>query len=349
MRGLSILLVFLVHWHYVFGGWAPAGSRAFALTSPLCNLGHSGVDLFFVLSGYLIYGSVVGGERPLGLYLRRRVRRIYPTFLCVFALYVLLSFVFEGENKIPRGWADGSFYLLLNLLLLPGIFAVEPLVGVAWSLSYEFFFYLLVPLLVALSGMRRWTRRGRCLFHLALALVLVSCGLYTSFPHVRLVMFVSGILLFETLSSLRVPRELPTWADYAALALLVAAFAAVYLAAGPPEHLHLSPTVTSRQAAARYVVLSAAFFLLTLASFNPRGFLRRFFTWTPMRWLGNMSYSFYLIHGATLKGLALLLALVVPPTGDRPQVFLLMLLVSFAASWVTSTLLFRFVEKPYSL
>src|SRR5437763_7782144 len=87
MRGLSILLVFMVHWHYVFDRWVPTESYAFSLTSPVCNVGHSGVDLFFVLSGYLIYGSVISKERPSAPYPKRRVRRIYPTFLCAFALY----------------------------------------------------------------------------------------------------------------------------------------------------------------------------------------------------------------------------------------------------------------------
>ena len=47
--------------------------------------------------------------------------------------------------------------------------------------------------------------------------------------------------------------------------------------------------------------------------------------------------------------LALLLTLLVPPTGNEPHVFVLMLFISLAASLVTSTILFRFVEKPYSL
>jgi peptidoglycan/LPS O-acetylase OafA/YrhL len=342
-------MVFLVHWHYVFDKWAPADSHVFALTSPFCNLGHSGVDLFFVLSGYLIYGSVIGKDRPFATYLKRRVRRIYPTFLCVFALHVLLSLVFTDENKIPQGWANASSYLLMNVLLLPGILGIAPLIGVAWSLSYEFFFYLLTPLLVALLRMRRWSGLSRCCFHLALAGLLVWVSLYASFPHVRLIMFISGILLYEVLHSFRRVCVLPPWADGVAVAALGLAFAIVYLTTSPPEHLHLSPTITPGQGAYRYGALFVGFFLLTLASFNADGFLHHLFSWTPIRWLGNMSYSFYLIHGATLKGVALFLTLLVPPTGNEPRVFVLMFFISFASSLVTSALLFRFVEKPYSL
>jgi peptidoglycan/LPS O-acetylase OafA/YrhL len=349
LRGLSILLVFLVHWHYVFDGWVTAGSRVFTLTAPLCNLGHSGVDLFFVLSGYLIYGSVISKDRPFARYLRRRVRRIYPAFLCVFALYLLLSLVFKSENKIPPGWAQASSYLLMNVLLLPGIFSIVPLIGVAWSLSYEFCFYLIAPLLVGLLRMRRWSRRSRCCFHLALAGLLVWACVYASFPHVRMVMFISGILLYEVLRASPRALALPAWAGYAVVAALGVAFAGVYFIAAPPEHLHLSPTVTPGQEAYRYSMLFVGFFLLTLASADPLSFLHRFFSWAPIRWLGNISYSFYLIHGATLKGLALLLTRLVPPTGNEPYVFVLMFFVSFASALITSTILFRFVEKPYSL
>jgi peptidoglycan/LPS O-acetylase OafA/YrhL len=349
MRGLSILLVFLVHWHYVFGGWAPAASNVFALTSPACNIGHSGVDLFFVLSGYLIYGSVVSRDRPLVTYLKRRVRRIYPTFLCVFALYLLLSFLFTDEGKIPPGRAEAAYYLALNLLLLPGILDVKPLIGVAWSLSYEFCFYLAIPLLVMPLKMRRWSGLSRSFFFLALALLLVGAGLYASFPHVRLIMFVPGILLYEARHSFLRGRALPAWAGWAAVTALGLVFAAIYLAVAGSGHLHLTPAITPGQVAYRYGALAVGFFVITLASFDPRGFLHRFFTWTPMRWLGNISYSFYLIHGATLKASALLLALLVPPTGNEPHVFVLMAFVSFALSLVTSTILFRFVEKPYSL
>ncbi len=349
MRGLSILLVFCVHWHYVFDGWASAGTRVFALTAPVCNLGHAGVDLFFVLSGYLIYGSVVSRERPLGRYLKRRVRRIYPAFLCVFALYVLLSLVFPGENKIPPGAARASGYLLANLLLLPGVFDIVPLIGVAWSLSYEFCFYLTIPLLVGALRMRRWGRGSRCCFHLALAGLLVWACVSASFPHVRMLMFVSGILLYEVLRAPRRAPALPAWADYAVLAALGLVLASVYLLAAPPEHLHLSPTVTRGQEAYRYGALFVGFFLLTLASANPLSRLHRFFSWAPLRRLGNVSYSFYLIHGVTLKGLALLLSRLVPPAGDQAAVFVLMFFVSFAAALITATVLFLLVEKPYSL
>jgi len=65
------------------------------------NIGHSGVDLFFVLSGYLIYGALIRKKVSYLSFFRRSVERIYPTFLCVFAIYLVLSILFPEENKIP--------------------------------------------------------------------------------------------------------------------------------------------------------------------------------------------------------------------------------------------------------
>src|SRR3569833_3393188 len=77
--------------------------------------------------------------------------------------------------------------------------AIEPLITVAWSLSYEFFYYLLVPLVIALSAMRRWQPRQRITFLVfASATGFIVAGIYGSY--VRLLMFVAGMLLYELIA-----------------------------------------------------------------------------------------------------------------------------------------------------
>ena len=72
------------------------------------------------------------------------------------------------------------------------------------------------------------------------------------------------------------------------------------------------------------------------------------FTWTPLRYLGNMSYSYYLIHGVTLKGISLVLFSILEPV-NAPLMFGILLVTSFILTLVTSTFLFMCVEKPMSL
>jgi exopolysaccharide production protein ExoZ len=138
LRGFAVFLVFLVHYASLSGpmiawvSWLRQGVEAVHI------IGNVGVDLFFVLSGYLIYGTLISKPRNFFSFMKRRVWRIYPVFLVVFAIYFVLSFVFPSESKIPNSLTGGAIYLLQNLLLLPGVFSIPPMIFVAWSLSYEF-------------------------------------------------------------------------------------------------------------------------------------------------------------------------------------------------------------------
>src|SRR5690242_8704966 len=80
LRGLAVLMVFFVHLDALFGVYA---RHSTLLSRPLHFLGivgNAGVDLFFVLSGYLIYGALMRHTVGFIDFLRRRAERIYPTF-----------------------------------------------------------------------------------------------------------------------------------------------------------------------------------------------------------------------------------------------------------------------------
>src|SRR5262249_13825313 len=155
-RGFAVLLVFLVHYHTIFGPFADSASVPYVVSSALEAIGHCGVDLFFVLSGYIIYGSLINRRLSYSGFLTRRVQRLYPAFICVCAIYLLLSLAIPAVSKIPNALGEAAIFLLENLLFLPGIFDLPVLVTVSWSLSYELFFYLTLPLLVLLLKLRCW-------------------------------------------------------------------------------------------------------------------------------------------------------------------------------------------------
>ena len=350
LRGLAVFLVFLVHYHSLFHPWVSQDSGTFAVSSFLWSIGHSGVDLFFVLSGYLIYNSIIRKQCDHFRFIRRRIQRIYPTFLSVLAIYLVLSGIFPQESKIPAETAAAVIYILENILLLPGIFNIEPIITVAWSLSYEFFYYLSIPLLVALLGMRRWPKSARVIFFIALAGLMVELCLAGSFPRLRLIMFISGILLCEALRFDRLSIRMKPGFDYLILLLLLVTFPLIYMLSGQPEQIHLSLPLGRVGDVSRIVVLFVSFFCLTLGCFNSQGLLKALFSYAPLRWYGNMSYSYYLIHGLTLKGAALVLTWVMPPTGNLQELFYWAgLPIAFFLTLVTSTLLFVFVEKRFSL
>lgn len=335
LRGLAIFLVFLVHYVTLVEPWITAGGSLPGLAGALRTVGHAGVDLFFVLSGYLIYGSLLARRQPFPGYFRRRIQRIYPVFLTVLAVYVALSFVFPAQSKLPADPAAAAIYLLQNLLLLPGLLPIEPIISVAWSLSYEMFYYLTIPLLIGLLGLRERSVRWRVLFFGAATIALGLACAWSAGP-IRLVMFVAGILLYETLrAGLLRPPPAPVAAAAALLALLGL----------------LWPTVGSAGYAVQVAGLFVGFFMLCHACFAPPATaLARLFCWTPLRWLGNMSYSYYLIHGLALKAMFLVLGKLWPPQGQvGPALFALLGGAAFAGTVLVAAVLFLSVERPLSL
>lgn len=332
MRGFAVLLVFCVHYVSLMAPWID-GSPVYAFARTLENLGSTGVDLFFVLSGYLIYGSLIARRQPFLSFMARRLQRIYPAFTVVFLIYVGLSLLFPAENKIPSPTGAGALYLLQNYLLLPGLFPIRAMITVAWSLSYEMFYYLLIPLLIALLKLRERSSSWRVTLFLV---VTVTFSVYTSVNGgpVELLMFVTGILLYETIAN-------STWRVSS-----LAGFMALVL--GLTGALAISPGWVGD--ALQNAILSVAFFTLCLACFrSPQGWLPRAFSWTPLRWLGNMSYSYYLLHGLTLRAALLALGKVVPPTGEQGALFWLWLPPLLALTLIPAAALFLLIERPFSL
>ena len=348
LRGFAVLLVFFVHYHALFGQWVSVDSFAYQFSLFLSNVGQSGVDLFFVLSGYLIYGAVIAKHTNYLKFMKRRTQRIYPTFLAVFAIYLILSFVFPAENKISREPAKAVLYLAQNILLLPGLFDIRPIITVAWSLSYEFFFYLLIPILVAVTRMRNWPKLHRSIFFIALALLYTAFCWAGSFPHFRLIMFISGILLYEALHSFDLGKMTNRRTEWATFLLLAITLPAIHTLSNSADLAHVWPGSGKFWSISHQLLLFGSFFILTFTCFSSGALMKNLFSWTPLRWLGNMSYSYYLIHGLTLKGLHLVLVAVFG-AGQMPILFWIGFPFSFFFTLVSSTFLFLLVEKRFSL
>lgn len=328
LRGFAVFLVFLVHFVTLVKPWLSTESRFDAFTASLHIIGNTGVDLFFVLSGYLIYGSLISRPQRFLRFMSRRVERIYPAFVAVFLAYLVLSFVFPAENKIPKGATAGITYLALNFLLLPGLFPIEPMITVAWSLSYEMFYYLAIPLVIAVFQLRSRTAMWRTIFFLSMA---CTTALYCAVNggHIRLIMFISGIVLFEAVNSHRVPTP------HSLLGLLALAIGLLCT---------ILPMEGRGGSVIKVCILFGAFFTVCLACFrNPSSWLPRALSWTPLRWLGNMSYSYYLLHGLALKAGFLALSKVIPVAGHGSWLFWVLLPLMFFLTLVPTTALFLLV------
>ena len=346
MRGLAALLVFFVHFRALFGHYA-AGTLLDKPIDILGTLGHTGVDLFFILSGYLIYGIVMDHRFNFGRFLGRRIRRLYPTFLAVFAVCLVASYMFPTRSKLPQSPSAAVPFIVANLLMLPGMLPVRAIITVAWSLSYEWFFYLSLPIVVAGLRVRRWPWRLR-----AVAVLLLSAGyVVASQLHLaqkpRLAMFGAGVLLWELLRNTNIIAALPRKGEIVAAVLFVLNL----LAIGTTHKIHGGSTAIAVQDVPVIYVFSlfVSGFLLALYALAYHGFLSRFFSLAALRWVGNMSYSYYLIHGLTIVAIAALVQRLSSSSTLGPAVLLLLLGSCLVASLVVSSLLYLYIERPLSL
>ncbi len=374
LRGLAVILVFLQH----FGtqaeqmlatstqaaGAVPIG----AVMAALKQQGNVGVELFFVLSGFLIYGHLVQRRPRFGTFMARRAVRLYPAFLCVFALAAGLDLL-RPVPLIPADPAGAAAMLAANLVFLPGLLRLQPLLAVAWSLSYEAFFYIAAAALVAGLSLERWSRGRRTLLILGLAAAFELAtwwhgpNIRGSMRHLdlldwdmpdRMLPFFFGMLLAEGvgLARTRLLPPVPGAVGLAAPALALVALSVWWLPDLPHEAL-----------------VSVAFFLLCAASLrdpslrdaNPiRGasssrranLAARLFTWAPLRWLGNMSYSYYLVHGLVVLAATRAVTAAAMRTGFAalpPLLVVALLPAVFALTLLPAAALFLLVEKPLSL
>ncbi len=97
------------------------------------------------------------------------------------------------------------------------------------------------------------------------------------------------------------------------------------------------------------ILLSVTAPIFILFSFQYHGTLQSIFRWSPIRYLGNMSYSYYLIHGLALQAVTLAAKAFFPNTHRSLALLFVLFPVCFVATWITSTALFLVVEKPLSL
>ncbi len=206
-----------------------------------------------------------------------------------------------------------------NALLLPGIFAITPIITVAWSLSYEFFFYLIIPIIVSTAGLRSWKRAGRVAFFIGVWFCYLIYSFSVSRSHIRLLMFVAGILLYEGMDSAWLKGKLTQKGELLVIFHIHrGSLAFVYLYDAHPRLLGWLPGFTagkndlpgigSFQGPYKVIVLSISCAMLAFYSFEFDGLLKALFSWNPLRCLGNMSYSYYLIHGLALPHAATIIA-----------------------------------------
>lgn len=305
--------------------------------------GFVGVDIFFVISGFLITTIICSelNEKSFSIlsFYERRARRILPALFVVLAVtsVAAVTIMLPYELKNYGEVLLGTVFFVSNMVLWKqaGYFAgdaeMNPLLH-TWSLGIEEQYYLFFPLVLLLI----WRFRSHWVFSMLLIAAVVSMGLAewasTRVPSANFYLLptrvwelIVGGLLALWLANHKQPSRL--WAEaisFLGLVLICVGIFAFSARTPFPSFYALIP------------VMGAAAIILAA---TPQTLAGRLLAWKPLVWLGLISYSAYLWHQPLLA-----FARITAPD-NHPAVSLMISLgiLSFVLAWLT----WKFVEQPF--
>lgn len=331
LRAVAIVWVMLFH-AFVVGGLGPDWDW-------LSRFGWAGVDIFFVLSGFLIGGPLLaslqrGEPLRLGRFYARRTWRILPAFAVVLAIYTLLPGLREVPGMAPW-WRFASFTLNLSI-----DYQQHQAFSHAWSLCVEEHFYLLFPLLAW------WLSRQPASTTRTLVMALVLGGIawrsavwlhdsaldparnwYVEDIYYPTWCRLDGLLVGVLLAACKVyrPRQWERWLDHGnrllAVGLLFVA-AALWL---------FRDRVGLLANSIGWPVLSLALGMLLCAAASGSSLLGR--RAVPLAgWLATVSYSLYLSHKLAMHVAQQLMQRWLPLHGLAAFAFYVLIIALFGAA-----------------
>lgn len=304
LRAAAIVLVLLFHYNYYYGvpGWLVSFS----------SFGWSGVDLFFVLSGYLIADKLFRAFNARGRidfkgFYWNRFLRIIPAYLAVVGVYFSFPDLQEGRGLQPL-WKFLTFTQNISIDLYKNTFSH------AWSLCVEEHFYLLLPILlhfiyskniahkaayyfaaVAVLGMvirfYFWDAFVAPMFGQARIMAAIKEIYYPTYTRLDgLLVGVAIAAVFRYNPSLKAALE--KYANGILALSVVLLIITYFLFGGTLVSLRFTSLTMS---VFGFPLVSLAYGLLVIAAMSPKCFLSRYTFW-PTAMLATLSYSIYLSH-----------------------------------------------------
>jgi len=343
VRALAALLVVATHAAYTTGNYSHG------YTGLLFSRMEIGVPIFFVLSGYLLFGpwvraAVAGSPAPsIRRYAWHRVRRIMPAYVVtVLVAYVVYHFREAGPNP------GHSWYGLLRNLSLTQIYTDAYMFSYLhqgltqmWSLAVEVAFYVALPalafvLLVVLCR-RRWQPRLLLAGLFALALVSPAWMVLVHTSHGLpdgarlwlpgyLAWFIGGMML-TVLAAMGVRCY-----GFVAVPLAVLCY---FIAATPIAGEPTTSPAGLAQAVSKTVFFAviAALVVAPLAC-GDSGWYAKVLASRPMVWLGEISYEIFLVHLILMEVAMVEILHWRVYTGSMPALFVVTMGLSVPAAWL---------------
>jgi peptidoglycan/LPS O-acetylase OafA/YrhL len=339
LRALAVLAVFAYHAGI---GWMPGG--------------FLGVDVFFVISGYLITSLLLrefrrDGHLRLGPFWLRRARRLLPAVGVLIAVTMVVAAIVEPDRIDQlRGDALASLLYFANWHFVYGhesyfeSFGRPSLFRHLWSLSVEEQFYLFWPLLFA-AGMKLFGRTrlllgvlAGALASVALAWALFDPGHDASRIYYGTDTHAVGLLAGVALALVWSPVELRRHSAGRLVGPILDAVGVLALGYVVLAFLHVHDYDLALWHGG-YLWLALATALLLAALAHPAARLGRLLGRPPLLWLGLRSYSFYLWHWPVLA--------LTRPGIDVSVPRGILIPLQLLATLALADLSYRFVELPF--
>jgi exopolysaccharide production protein ExoZ len=259
------------------------------------GLGAAGVDLFFVVSGFIMWVTALNRGMPLGRFASKRIQRIVPLYwlmtAIVLAVVLLAPAAMRNASHDPLHFAASFAFIAWPHPAMPEHF--WPALVPGWSLNYEMFFYLLVGCALLLRRSFRVPFIGGALLVAVVAgLLLQPTGILAFYTNSILLEFLLGLLIGMAFD----PGHRTRGLDYA----LCLAGLGLFVLVGPYE------TEANRLLTWGLPLALAAVGAINIAMPRTNGLVRK------LGLIGDASYSIYLTQFIVLPPTAMLLARVLP-------------------------------------
>jgi peptidoglycan/LPS O-acetylase OafA/YrhL len=346
LRAISVLAVLAFH-HYAIGGHEPGFAPG----------GFLGVEVFFVVSGYLITSLLLAERRETGRvslqrFWMRRARRLLPALFALLGVVILYALLFLPDsintlksNTLAALSYTSNWWLIISHQSYASEAGRPGLLKHLWSLAIEEQFYLLWPPLLVL-GLRKLGRKRMLTTMLTVAVastalmaVLVSGSINSAYygTETRL----SGLLLGSMMAFFFAPYQIrgrPGRGVRVALDATGALGMVVLLLSF--RHFTFPSLATSDTSVFRggFLLVDLATLLVIAAVVHPRSDAGPILGWAPLRWIGVRSYSLYLWHYPIFC--------VTRPGLDVPLHGWPLLVVRLGLSIGAAELSYRYVETP---
>lgn len=352
LRIVAALWVVLFHFRPLL--WE-ASPRLRDDLGPLLDAGAQGVDLFFILSGFVLtwnYLDRMGpswSRRATLHFLWLRLSRVWPIYLVTMHLAALWIVVTLYVGSVPSPDADKltaiSYVrqLFMVQLWFSPFFDGTSFDGPAWSISAEWLAYLLFPVLILVVFRIARVSRARTLFLLAFPaalpptlLLLASGVLYTPWSWLPRIVaqFTAGVLACVAVRRLRIGARGRRTAGYASVALVAAIVAGLYYYDANPVPGMVDPGA----------LMGVLFMPLVVALAIGAGTLPAILSTRPFVYGGQISFSLYMIHEPvhTVWNWAVAQYQIVMGKSVAKVVVVGLIAIAVLAAMA----LFRFVEEP---